>query len=67
MNQLRSDLQRAWVALDKMPANSLVTDRHGIRWRLDGWCGYWYPVDTTEPERSSFQLAQLAPITEVTA
>lgn len=61
---LRPDLHRAWEALDKMPAGTTVIDRDGWRWHVDGM-GYWH--NDFEPVRSSFQLAQLAPITEETA
>lgn len=64
-SSLRPDLHRAQIALNAMPHGSAVTDRDGVRWQEDGW-GFWHS-ERPEPIRSSFELAQLAPITPVVA
>lgn len=63
IQSLRTDMHRAHIALDKMQRWAVVTDRDGIRWTLDGMGLYWHSEDGEV--RSSFGLAQLAPLKPV--
>lgn len=64
MSGLRRDLVRVQIALDKMCPGTHITDRDGSHWWLDGWGIYWHSGHGEI--RSSFEMAQLSPITEVT-
>ena len=63
MPSLRSDLHKTQVMLDGLATDSVVLDRSNLAWQFGGI--YWYPAVTDSPCRSSFELAQLAPITVI--
>lgn len=60
---LRSDMNRAHIALDKLERQSVVLDRWGHAYQLLGV--YWYEAGSDDGPISSFQLAQRAPIKTV--
>lgn len=57
---LRSDLFRAQVALDRLPAGSVVLDRFGHAWQSERR-GYWYRAYGDDTSVASSGLCSLAP------
>lgn len=68
---LHPALHRAHVALDAMPHGAVVLDRLGHAWQQGRigsvGDGFWYRSFGDDSYVSSFELAQLAPITPMTA
>lgn len=67
---LQPALHRTQIALDKLPAGSVVLDRFGHAWqsahaggRREGApSGYWYRSYGDDSEVTSWELAQLGPV-----
>ena len=59
---LRTDLHKTQIMLDGLPALSVVLDCDRHAWQYGG--AYWYCAFSSG-KRSSFELAQLAPITVI--
>jgi len=68
---LQPALHRTHIALDKMPANSVILDRFGHAWQHGGTpslgaaSGYWYRAFGNDSEVSSFELAQRGPVKQI--
>ena len=69
MSGLQPALQRSQIALDELPAGSVVLDRYGHAWQVGSrgtWgssynTGYWYRAYGDSSEVSTFELAQSGP------
>lgn len=67
---LQPALHRTQIALDKMPHGSVVLDRFGHAWQQSSvgmlnpvGSGCWYRAYGDSSEVSSWELAQLGPVT----
>lgn len=76
MSGLQPALQRSQIALDELPAGSVVLDRFGHAWQsARGYgalgttyvTGYWYRSYGDDSEVSTFELAQRGPLHLMTA
>ena len=67
MTSPATTIRRAQIALDELPAHSVVLDRHGLAWQKGqaSLAYYWYATGCDE-HLDSFSLSQRAPFTAMT-